>query len=72
MKLSWLCCALNFHCFTAKSESVVLGFFLSASLDMEWKVKVYNSMEVAEQVVTVEFALKSSLMQNLVLSELFV
>lgn len=39
---------------------------------MEWKVKVYNSMEVAEQVVTVEFALKSSLMQNLVLSELFV
>lgn len=39
---------------------------------MEWKVKVYNSTEVAEEVVTVEFALKSSLMQNLVLSELSV
>lgn len=45
---------------------------MSASLDIEWKVKVYNSTEVAEQVVTVEFALKSSLMQNLVLSELSV
>lgn len=35
-------------------------------------MKVYNGTEVAEQVKTAAFALKSSLMQDLVLSELSV